>query len=63
MLFALFLAENSFNWWGLAITLIVLALGWTILRFVLRLTLRIFALGGIALLILVGLAFVLLYGK
>lgn len=63
MLLAPVWVESGFNWTGLAITLIVLALGWTILRFVLRLTLRIFALGGIALLILVGLTFVLLYGK
>ncbi len=63
MLLAPVLAEGGFNWGGLALTLIVLALGWTILRFVLRLTLKMFALGGIGLLILVGLAFVLLYGK
>ena len=40
MLLAPVLAEGGFNWTGLAIALVVLALGWTILRFVLRLTLK-----------------------
>jgi hypothetical protein len=51
----------GFNWTGLAIALVVLALGWTILRFVLRLTMRLFALGCLGLLIVVGAAFVLVY--
>jgi hypothetical protein len=63
MLLAPVLAEGGFNWVGLAIALVVLAVGWTILRLVLRLTMKVFALGGIALLIVVGIAFVLLYGK
>ena len=63
MLFAPVLAEGGFNWTGLAIALVVLALGWTILRFVLRLTMKIFAVGCLGLLIVVGVAFVLLYGK
>jgi hypothetical protein len=63
MLLAPVLAEGGFNWAGLAIALVVLAIGWTILRYVLRLTMKIFALGSIALLVLVGIAFVLLYGK
>ncbi|HLE29675.1 MAG TPA: hypothetical protein VI793_16240 [Anaerolineales bacterium] len=57
------LAEGPFNWTGLILTLVALAVGWTILRFVLRLTLKIFALGCTGLLIVVGVLFVLLYNQ
>ena len=60
MLFAPVLAGGGFNWTGLVIALVVLAVGWTILRFVLRLTMRLFALGCVGLLFVVGIAFVLL---
>ncbi len=55
------LAETPFNWPGLLLALLALAAGWTILRFVLRLTLRVFALGCLGLLAVVGVMFVLLY--
>jgi len=61
MLFAPIFAEGGINWMGLAIALVVLAIGWTILRTVLRLTMRIFAMGCIGLLIVVGIAYVLVY--
>ena len=51
----------GFNWTGLVIALVVLALGWTILRFVLRLTMRLFALGCLGLLIVAAAGFVLVY--
>jgi hypothetical protein len=56
-------ALGEINWLGLGVTLAVLAVGWTILRFALRMTMRIFALGCLGLLIVVGVAFVLLYGQ
>jgi len=61
MLPAPHLAETPFNWPGLLLALLALAAGWTILRFVLRLTLKVFALGCLGLLIVVGAMFVLLY--
>ena len=61
MLFAPLLAENSFNWTGLILTLIGVAVGWTILRFVLRLTMKIFAIGCLGLLIFVGGVFTYFY--
>ena len=64
MLLATYLTEGDSNWWlGLVLTLIALAVGWTILRFVLRLTLRIFAIGCLGLLVVVGAMFVLLYNR
>jgi len=61
MLLAPYLAESGFNWTGLILTLIGVAVGWTILRFVLRLTLKIFAIGCLGLLILVGGVFTYFY--
>jgi hypothetical protein len=55
------LAEGGFSWVGLGIALAALAIGWTILRFVLRLTMKIFAIGCLGLLVLVGAGFVLFY--
>ena len=64
MLLATYLTEGDSNWWlGLILTLIALAVGWTILRFVLRLTLKIFAVGCLGLLVVVGAMFVLLYNR
>ena len=61
MLFTLTLAETPINWLGLALALVGLAVGWTILRFVLRLTLKIFAIGCLGLLLLTGGMFLWLY--
>jgi hypothetical protein len=63
MLFMPALAEGGFNWLGLVVTLVVLAIIWVVVRTVLKITLKIFAIGCIGILILSGLAFVLLYGK
>jgi len=63
MLFMPALAAGSFNWQGLLITLVVLAIVWIVIRAILKITLKIFAIGCLGLLILSGIAFVLLYGK
>jgi hypothetical protein len=42
------------NWVMLAVVGIAVAIGWTILRIVLRLTMRMFALGCVGLLLLAG---------
>lgn len=42
------------NWVMLAVVGVALAIGWTILRFVLRLTMRMFAMGCVGLLLLCG---------
>jgi len=48
---------NGFNWVMALGVLVVLAVGWTILRFVLRLTMQVFSCGCLALLVVVGGAF------
>jgi hypothetical protein len=63
MLFMPALAEGSFNWLGLVVTLVVLAIIWVVVRTLLKITLKIFAIGCLGILILSGLAFVLFYGK
>lgn len=62
MLFESLLAEGAqIDWGGVIIALAALAIGWTLLRFVLRLTLKVFACGGIILLALAGMGFALVY--
>ena len=63
MPFAPIFQAGEINWVGLAVALVVLAVGWIILRTVLRLTMRIFAIGCIGLLIVVGVATVALYWR
>jgi hypothetical protein len=57
------LAEGGFNWLGLAVTLVVLAIVWVVIRTILKITLKLFAIGCLGLLILSGLAFVALNVK
>ena len=45
---------SQVNWVMWAVILIALAVGWTLLRVVLRLTMRVFSLGCIGLVVLVG---------
>ncbi len=47
------------NWVMLAVVGVAVAIGWTLLRFVLRLTMRFFALGCLALVILGGIVLAL----
>jgi high-affinity Fe2+/Pb2+ permease len=49
------------NWalWG--VVAVALAIGWTILRFVLRLTIRMFALGCVGLIVLAGIVVAVAY--
>lgn len=62
MLFQSWLAEGTqIDWGGILIAIAVLAVGWTLLRFVLRLTLKVFACGGLILLVLVGVGFAMVY--
>ena len=63
MLSMLALAQSGFNWLGLVVTLVVLAVVWVVVRTLLKITLKIFAIGCLGMLILSGIAFVLLYGK
>jgi hypothetical protein len=63
MLFMPALAEGGFSWVGLVVTLVVLAIIWVVIRTILKITLKIFAIGCLGILILSGLAFLLLYGK
>jgi hypothetical protein len=63
MLFAPGLAAGGFNWLGLVVTLVVLAVVWLVVRTILKITLKIFAIGCLGLLILSGIAFVLFYAK
>ncbi len=63
MLFMPALAQGSFNWLGLVVTLVVLAVVWLVIRTILKITMKIFAIGCLGLLILSGVAFVLLYGR
>ena len=62
MFFLPALAQGGFNWLGLLVTLVVLAILWGVVRTVLKITLRIFAIGCLGILILSGIAFVLYYG-
>ena len=48
---------GNVDWLGVALALGALVVGWVILRFVLRLTLKVFACGCVVLLALAGLAF------
>ncbi len=57
------LAQGGFNWLGLVVTVVVLAVVWLVIRTVLKITLKLFAIGCLGILILSGIAFVLLYGK
>ena len=63
MLFMPALAQGGFNWLGLGVTLVVLAVAWLVIRTILKITMKIFAIGCLGILILSGIAFVLLYGK
>ena len=63
MLFMPALAQGGFNWLGLVVTLVVLAVVWLVIRTILKITMKIFAIGCMGILILSGIAFVLLYGK
>jgi len=63
MLFMPALAQGGFNWLGLVVTLVVLAVVWLVIRTILKITMKIFAIGCLGILILSGIAFVLLYGK
>jgi hypothetical protein len=63
MLFMPGLAAGGFNWLGLVVTLVVLAVVWLVVRTILKITLKIFAIGCLGILILSGIAFVMLYGK
>ena len=49
------------NWILLAVVGLVLAVGWTILQFVLRLTMRVFAMGCIGLVLLAGIVVAVAY--
>jgi hypothetical protein len=57
------LAGGGFNWVGLGIALVVLALVWFVVRTLLKITLKIFAIGCLGILILSGIAFVMVYWK
>jgi hypothetical protein len=62
MLLESLLAEGvQIDWVGVVIALAVLAVGWVLLKFVLRLTLKVFACGGIILLALAGIGFAVVY--
>ena len=63
MLFMPALAQGGFNWQGLLVTLVVLAILWLVVRLILKITMKIFAIGCLGLLILAGLAFLLLYSR
>ncbi len=63
MVFMPALAQGSFNWLGLVVAVVVLAVVWLVIRTILKITLKIFAIGCLGLLILSGIAFVLLYGR
>jgi len=59
MLFMPPLANITFSWAGLGIAVVVLALLWIVVRAVLKLTLRLFAIGCLGILVLAGIAYVL----
>ncbi len=62
MSFESLLAEGvQIDWGGVVIAIAALAVGWVLLKFVLRLTLKVFACGGILLLALAGMGFALVY--
>jgi hypothetical protein len=63
MLYMPALAQSGFNWQGLVVTLVVLAILWLVIRVILKITMKIFAIGCLGLLILSGIAFALYYGK
>ena len=54
MLFMPSLAQGGINWFGLAVTVVIVAILWVIVRFLLKITLKIFAIGCLGLLILTG---------
>jgi hypothetical protein len=51
----------NINWMGVGLTVLGLAVGWTLLRVVLRLTMQVFACGCLVLLVLVGGVFTYVY--
>jgi hypothetical protein len=55
------MAGGSSSWIGVVITVVALVVIWFVIRAVLKITLKIFALGCLGLLILSGIAFLLLY--
>ena len=59
MLFMPALAQGGFNWFGLAVTVVIVAILWVIVRALLKITLKIFAFGCLGLLILTGIVFLL----
>ena len=62
MLFERLLVEGTqIDWGSVAIAIAALVVGWVLLKFVLRLTLKVFACGGIILLALAGIGFVVVY--
>jgi hypothetical protein len=62
MLLERVLAEGmQIDWGGVAMTIAALVVGWVLLKFVLRLTLKVFACGGIILLALAGIGFAVVY--
>jgi phosphoglycerol transferase MdoB-like AlkP superfamily enzyme len=62
MLWMPLLAEGgSFNWIGLLITGVAIAVFWLILRTVLKLTVKIFFIGCVSLAILTGIVFLLVH--
>jgi hypothetical protein len=64
MLFMPALAPQAgFNWVGLIVTVVVVAIIWVIIRTILKITLKLFAMGCLGLLILSGIAFVVLNYK
>jgi hypothetical protein len=55
------MAGSSSNWLGIIIAVVALAVVWFVIRTVLKITMKIFAIGCLGLLILSGIAFVLVY--
>ncbi len=55
------LAGSTPSWMGVVIAVIALAVIWFVIRTVLKITMKIFAIGCLGLLVLSGIAFVLLY--
>ena len=59
MLFMPAMAQGGINWFGLAVTVVIVVILWVIVRFLLKITLKIFAIGCLGLLILTGVIFLL----
>lgn len=58
---ALLIQGTQIDWGGVVMAIAALAVGWVLLKFVLRLTLKVFACGGIILLALAGIGFAAVY--